>query len=41
MDDLSTHPDIDLDLWLEIGSFDGLTRNRMYRLSNTIVENLR
>jgi hypothetical protein len=41
MDDPSTHPDIDLDLWLVAGSSDGLKRNRMYGLSNTTVENLR
>jgi hypothetical protein len=41
MDDLSTHPNIDLNLWLEAGSFCGPDRNWLYGLSNTTTENLR
>jgi len=40
-DDPSTHPNIDLDLWLEAGSSGGPDRNKMYGLSNTTIENLR
>jgi hypothetical protein len=40
-EDSLTHPDLDLDLWLEAESFSGLDRNRVYRLSNTMVEKLR
>jgi hypothetical protein len=39
--DLSTHLDIDLDLWLEAGLSGGPSRNQVYGLSNTTVENLR
>jgi hypothetical protein len=40
-DDLSTHPDFDPDLWMEVESFGGPDKNRVYRLSNTTAENLR
>jgi hypothetical protein len=40
-DDLLTHSDINPDLWLEVGSFDGPNGNQVYRLSNTTTENLR
>jgi hypothetical protein len=36
----STHPDFDLDLWMEVGSSGGLEKNRVYGLSNTMAENL-
>jgi len=36
-DDPSTHPD----LWMEVGSFGGPEKNRVYGLSNTTAENLR
>jgi hypothetical protein len=39
-DDLSTHSDLDLDLWLEAGSSGGPNRNRVYGLSNTMAKNL-
>jgi hypothetical protein len=39
-DDPSTHPNFDLDLWMEAGSFGGPDKNRVYRLSNTMIENL-
>jgi len=39
-DDPSTHPNFDLDLWIEAGSFGGPDKNRVYRLSNTMIENL-
>ena len=39
-DDPSTHPDFDPDLWMEVGSPDGPEKNRVYGLSNTMVENL-
>jgi hypothetical protein len=39
-DDPSTHPDLDLDLWLEVGLSGRFDRNQMYRLSNTTVKNL-
>jgi hypothetical protein len=32
--------DTDPELWLEAGSSGGLDRNQVYRLSNTIAENL-
>ena len=41
MDDLSTRPDLDLDLWLKAYSSDGPDTNWMYRLSNITTENLR
>lgn len=40
-DNPSTHPDFDLDLWMEAGSSDGPDKNRVYGLSNTTAENLR
>jgi len=40
-DDPSTHPDFDLDLWMEVGSSSGPDKNRVYGLSSTTVENLR
>jgi hypothetical protein len=40
-DDPSTHPDFDLDLWMEVGSSGGPDKNQVYGLSNTTVENLR
>ena len=40
MDDPLTHPNFDLDMWLEVGSSDEPDRNRVYELFNTTVENL-
>jgi hypothetical protein len=40
-DNPSTHPDFDLDLWMEVGSSGGPDKNQVYGLSNTTVENLR
>jgi hypothetical protein len=40
-DDPSTHPDFDLDLWMEVESSGGLDKNQVYGLSNTTAENLR
>jgi hypothetical protein len=40
-DNPSTHPDFDLDLWMEVGSSGGLDKNQVYGLSNTTAENLR
>jgi len=40
-DDPSTHPDVDLDLWLKVRSFNGSDRNRVYRFSNITAKNLR
>ena len=37
-DDPSTHLDLDLDLWLEVGSFSEPDKNRVYGLSNTRTE---
>jgi len=39
-DNHSTHPDFDLDLWMEVGSSGGPDKNRVYGLSNTTAENL-
>jgi hypothetical protein len=39
-DNPSTHPDFDPDLWMEVGSFGGPEKNRVYGLSNTTVKNL-
>jgi hypothetical protein len=39
-DDPSTHLDLDPDLWMEAGSSGGPNRNRVYNLSNTMIENL-
>jgi len=36
----STHPEFDPNLWMEVRSFGGLDKNRVYGLSNTTVENL-
>jgi alpha-D-ribose 1-methylphosphonate 5-phosphate C-P lyase len=38
IDDSSTHPNLDPDLWLEIVLFGGPYRNRVYGLSNTTSE---
>jgi hypothetical protein len=38
--DPSTHPDFDLDLWMEVGSSGGPDKNQVYGLSNTMIENL-
>jgi hypothetical protein len=40
-DDTLTHPEFDPDLWMEVGSLGGPDKNRVYRLSNTMAENLR
>jgi len=40
-DDPLTHPEFDLDLWMEVGSSGGPDKNRVYELSNTTAENLR
>ena len=40
VDDPSTHPDFDLDLWMEVGSSGGPDKNQVYGLSNTTAENL-
>jgi hypothetical protein len=40
-DNPSTHPDFDLDLWMEVGPSGGPDKNRVYGLSNTTAENLR
>ncbi|XP_011037152.1 PREDICTED: uncharacterized protein LOC105134443 [Populus euphratica] len=40
-DHSSTHPDFDPDLWMEVGSSGGPDKNQVYRLSNTMAENLR
>jgi hypothetical protein len=40
-DNPSTHPDFDLDLWIEVGLSGGPDKNRVYGLSNTTAENLR
>jgi hypothetical protein len=39
-DDPLTHLEFDPDLWMEVGSFGGPDKNRVYGLSNTIAENL-
>jgi hypothetical protein len=41
MGDLSTHLELNLDLWLEVGSFGGLDKNQVYDISNTMAEELR
>jgi hypothetical protein len=41
VDDPSTHPDFDSDLWMEVGSSGGPDKNRVYGLSNTTAKNLR
>jgi hypothetical protein len=40
-DDHLIHPEFDPDLWMEVGSFGGPDKNRVYGLSNTTAENLR
>jgi len=40
-DDHLTHLNFDSDLWMEVRSFGGPEKNRVYGLSNTTVENLR
>ena len=40
MDDPSTHPDFNPDLWMEVGSSGGPDKNWVYGLSNTTAENL-
>jgi len=39
-DNLSTHPDLDLDLLLEARLLGGPNRNQVYEHSNTMAENL-
>jgi hypothetical protein len=39
-DDPSTHPELNLDLWMEEGSFGGPNKKQVYGLSNTMAENL-
>jgi hypothetical protein len=36
-----THPEFNLDLWMEVGSSSRPDKNQVYRLSNTTVKNLR
>jgi hypothetical protein len=33
----STHPKLDLNLWLKAGSIGGLDRNQVYSISNTTI----
>jgi len=40
-DDTLTHPEFDLDLWIEVESSGGPDKNQVYGLSNTTAENLR
>jgi regulator of replication initiation timing len=40
-DDILTHPEFDLDLWMEVRLSGGPDKNWVYRLSNTMVDNLR
>jgi len=40
-DNILTHPEFDLDLWMEVRSSGGLDKNRVYGLSNTSADNLR
>ena len=39
-DDPSTHPNFDPDLRMEVGSFGGPDKNRVYDISNTTAKNL-
>jgi len=39
-DDTLTHPEFDLDLWMEVGSSGGPDKNQVYGLSNITAENL-
>jgi len=36
-----THPEFNLDLWMEVGSSSRPDKNQVYGLSNTTVKNLR
>jgi hypothetical protein len=40
-DDPLIHLEFDPDLWMEVGSFGGPDKNRIYGLSNTTAKNLR
>jgi len=40
-DDILTHLEFDLDLWMEVGLLGGPDKNQVYGLSNTTAENLR
>jgi len=40
-DDILNHPEFDPDLWMEVGLSGGPDKNWVYRLSNTMVYNLR
>ena len=40
-DDPSTHPELDLDFWLEVGLSDGPSKNQIYDISNTTTEDKR
>ena len=40
-EDPLTHPEFDLDLWMEAGSSGGPDKNRVYGLSNITADNLR
>jgi hypothetical protein len=40
-DDILTHSEFDLDLWMEVGSSGGPDKNRVYGFSNTTANNLR
>jgi hypothetical protein len=39
-DDILTHLEFDPDLWMEVGLSGGPDKNRVYRLSNTMADNL-
>ena len=39
-DDTLTHTEFDPDLWMEVGSSGGPDKNQVYRLSNTMADNL-
>jgi len=39
-DDILTHPEFDLDLWMEVGSSREPDKNQVYGLSNTMADNL-
>jgi len=40
MNDLSTHLELNLDLWLEVGSFNRSDKNQVFDISNTMAEEL-
>jgi murein L,D-transpeptidase YcbB/YkuD len=40
-DDTFTHPELDPNLWMEVGSSGGPDKNRVYGLSNITADNLR